>query len=185
MAAESCPLQKNVLISGPPGVGKTTAIRKVVEALGDDAGGFFTEEIREGGVRKGFRLTTLSGERRILAHVGMQSKNRVGKYGVDIQAVELAVDAIQHAIRSGKIVIIDEIGEMELLSVSFREAVLAAILNPQPAVATIREAANPYCDFLKSRADVSVISMDESNREEVPGMVMRVLTVYTSPNASC
>ncbi len=185
MVEESCPLQKNVLISGPPGIGKTTAIKKIVENLNGDAGGFYTEEIREGGLRKGFRLTTLDGERRILAHVGMQSRNRVGKYGVDLQAVELGVEAVQQAIRSGKLVIIDEIGEMELLSISFREAVLAAILNPQPLVATIRDASNPYCDFLKARSDVSVVLMNEENREEVPNQVMHLLKVYSAPNTSC
>ncbi|MFQ5886839.1 MAG: nucleoside-triphosphatase, partial [Anaerolineae bacterium] len=38
-----------ILLAGRPGVGKTTIIKQVVDMLSGEAGGFYTEEIRQGG----------------------------------------------------------------------------------------------------------------------------------------
>jgi nucleoside-triphosphatase len=57
----------NLLLTGYPGSGKTTVIMRLL-ALGDfDAGGFYTEEIREGNTRTGFKIVTLGGEEATLA----------------------------------------------------------------------------------------------------------------------
>lgn len=83
------------------------------------AGGF-TTEIREDGVRKGFRLTTLEGKSAVLAHVDLAERVRVGKYRVDLAAFEqLALPALQYAILRHRVVVIDEIGKMELASKLF------------------------------------------------------------------
>src|SRR5579885_397610 len=78
-----------LVLTGRPGVGKTTLIRRLADALGSRAGGFYTEEIRQGGRRVGFRLVTLDGEQAVLAHVGWRDRpHRVGRYGVDIAVVD-------------------------------------------------------------------------------------------------
>lgn len=68
-----------LLISGRPGVGKTTLIRRLADALGNRAGGFYTEEIRESGDRTGFRLVTLRGRSAIFAHVDRGADVRPGR----------------------------------------------------------------------------------------------------------
>ena len=74
-------------LTGRPGVGKTTLIKKEIAAVGDRAGGFYTQEIRERGNRLGFEIITLEGQRALLAHMDCASPYRMGKYGVDIQSL--------------------------------------------------------------------------------------------------
>jgi len=103
------------VISGKGGVGKTTVVKKVANQLLDRAGGFYTEEIREKGIRKGFLMRTLWGESSILAHVNIKGPFRVGRYGVNVDAFErIVVSCLETALKGDKIIIIDEIGKMEL-----------------------------------------------------------------------
>ncbi len=76
------------LLTGKPGTGKTSLIKQAVAGMGGKAGGFYTEEIRSGGTRLGFRLVTLDGESAVLAHVNIHSRYRVSKYGVDIDNLD-------------------------------------------------------------------------------------------------
>ena len=111
------------LLTGIPGAGKTSLIKQVVAGMRGRAGGFYTEEIRTTGVRQGFRLVTLDGKDVTLSHVNLHSQYRVGKYGVDIDSLDrIGVPALHQAARQSHLVVIDEIGKMELLSASFREA---------------------------------------------------------------
>src|SRR5690606_15184027 len=79
------PMKKNLLVTGLPGTGKTTLIRKILDTLppGVSVSGFFTAEIRESGERVGFAVSTLDGRSGLLAHVRAGGRARVGRYGVD------------------------------------------------------------------------------------------------------
>ena len=80
-----------LLITGRPGIGKTTVIRRVADAIsGKQICGFYTEEIRKGGERRGFRLVSLDGDERVIAHLDFAKRHRVGRYGVDIAAINAA-----------------------------------------------------------------------------------------------
>src|SRR5262249_57444753 len=88
-----------LLLTGRPGVGKTTVIRAVADALPRGRlGGFFTDEIRVRGERRGFALVTFEGRRLTLAHVERHGPPRVGKYGADVDALE-AVEPTGPALR--------------------------------------------------------------------------------------
>ena len=76
------------LLTGRPGVGKTTVVREIAERLGAKAGGFYTEEIRAQGRRTGFRLVALDGPTGILAGVNVSSRYRVGRYRVCVEDLE-------------------------------------------------------------------------------------------------
>ncbi|GAB4506476.1 MAG: NTPase [Anaerolineales bacterium] len=152
-----------VLLTGLPGSGKTTIVERTLELLADlKPGGFITREIRgPAGQRLGFEIRTLDGESAVLAHVRVQSPFRVGKYGVDIRALEqTGVAAIRRAVQDADFVVVDEIGKMELLSPAFREAIHAAIRSPKPVLATIMLRSHPFADALK----------------QVPGAEMRLVT---------
>jgi len=72
---------RTVLLTGRPGVGKTTLIQKWVASRPGRCGGFYTQELRESGTRVGFEIVTLDGKRALLAHVRRPGPPRVGKYG--------------------------------------------------------------------------------------------------------
>ena len=99
-----------ILITGRPGIGKTTVIQKVLERMKPMAGGFFTEEIRKRGNRLGFRVRDIhTGKEGILAHVEHRGGPRVGKYGVDIDSFEeIGVAALVEAMGREGCVVIDE-----------------------------------------------------------------------------
>jgi nucleoside-triphosphatase THEP1 len=160
---------KNVLLTGKPGAGKTTALIAVVKMLGGSAGSFYTGEIREKGERTGFSIVTLSGERRVMASKAFKSACRVGKYGVDVEAIDAtAVAAIEDALRHNDIIVIDEIGKMELFSKKFREAVTKALDSEKPVAGVIMENHNEFAGRVKEREDVMLIEVTASNRDRVP-----------------
>ncbi len=165
-----------ILLTGVPGVGKTTVVREVARLLGPNAAGFYTEETRERGRRTGFDIVTLDGRRAPLARAGGKSRHRVGRYGVDLDGLDsVAVAAIEDALNGEGTIIIDEIGKMELFSEKFRRAVTKAFDSRNPVVAVIMQKRNPFADSIKRRADVTIIEVTISNRASLPGQIMREL----------
>ena len=159
---------KKVLLTGRPGCGKTTLIKQVVNKLPRGAGGFYTEEIRDGGSRAGFKIVTLDGEEVVFAHVDFKTPDHVGKYGLDLSALErIGVDAVRQAIQARRLVVIDEIGPMEIRSPIFREAVNEALDSEVPVLATIFARSLPFTDAIKSRPDVTLIEVRPDNRERL------------------
>jgi nucleoside-triphosphatase len=156
------------LLTGRPGTGKTSLIKQAVADMAGKAGGFYTEEIRSQGIRKGFKLVTLEGEDAILAHVKIESRCRVGKYGVDIDALDrVGVGALQKAIRQCQLVVVDEIGRMELFSGSFRKAVLEIIDSGKMLLGTIMFNPNRWADAIKRRPEVYVVPVTRANNQQV------------------
>ena len=165
-----------VLVTGPPGCGKTTLMRRAVAELGVPAAGFYTEEIRSAGRREGFALVTLDGRRATLASVRIRGPHRVSRYGVDVQALEsVGLPALEEATAGAKLLVVDEIGKMELFSPRFREAVLRALDAGGPVLATIMLSRHPFADALKARDDIRLIRLTPETRERVLGEVVAAL----------
>ncbi len=132
------------------------------------AGGFYTEEIRRHGTREGFRLVTLDGQEPILAHIDIGSPHRVGKYGVDIESLDrVGVSALRRAIQQCDLVVIDEIGKMELFSASFREAVSQAIDSGRRVLGSIMLKPNPWADAIKRHPQVNLVTVTRANHQDL------------------
>jgi nucleoside-triphosphatase len=167
-----------LLLTGRPGVGKTTVIKGVAEALGNRAGGFYTEEILGPGGRKGFRLATLDGKDAVMAHVDLKGKGRpqVGRYGVDVGAIErVGVSALRQAMQERRIVVVDEIGKMELFCGPFKDVVLQAVGGPCMVIATVMSKPNPWIDALKAQPGVEVWEVMAKNRDKMAEKVVQWL----------
>jgi len=159
---------KNIFITGKPGCGKTTLIKEILKKLKSKISGFYTEEIREKGERIGFKIKTLDKKEGILAHINLKSRYQLGKYKVNLKDLEeIGVLAIKRAIKEKKIVLIDEIGKMELFSEKFKSAVLKALNSENKVLAAIMLKKNPFCDKIKKRKDTKTFYLKRENFEEI------------------
>lgn len=165
MRSESDGVNEKILLSGRPGCGKTTLVKRLVNHLAQSAGGFYTEEIRDRGTRVGFKIVTLDGDEVVFAHVEIESSARLGKYRLDLPALEaVGVRAVREAVQRGRLVVIDEIGPMEIRSPVFRDTVKEALGSKAPLLATIFARSLPFTDMIKSRDDMVVIEVRPDNR---------------------
>ena len=156
------------LLTGRPGAGKTSIIKQVVGELGGRAGGFYTEEIREQGIRQGFRMVTLDGREVILAHVSIRSPYRVSKYGVDVDSLErVGVAALHRAEVREDLVVVDEIGKMELFSSDFKATVLRLIEGEKRVLGTIMLNSHPWADAIKRKPQVNLVEVTRDNHPRV------------------
>jgi len=165
-----------VLLTGHPGSGKTTAIQNVVARLSVEAGGFYTQEIREGGRRVGFKIITLDGQEGVLAHVDVPGQPRVSKYGVNIADLNrIGVESISRAVENKSLVVVDEIGPMEILSEHFCKAVIAALDSDVPLLGSIVQRSTSFTDTLKSRPDVKVVVLRSDNRNTIVERLLEMI----------
>lgn len=157
-----------LLITSAPGAGKTTLIRAVIAELRVRAGGFITEEIRQDGQRVGFRVSALDGRAGILAHASAVTGPRVGRYHVDVPTFEaIGVQALEQAIGEADLIVVDEIGKMELCSPRFAPALEAALASRKPLLGTILQAPHPWLDGLKRRPTVELYRLTGRNRQDL------------------
>ena len=164
-------MTRKVLLTGRPGCGKTTLIKRVVNELARPAGGFYTEEIRERGARVGFKIVTTDGKEAVFANVNFPATaepQRLGKYGLDLSGLEtIGVAALRRAVAARHLVVIDEIGPMEIRSRTFCDAVNEALDINVPVLGTISVRPNPFTNAIKNRRDVTIIEVGRSNRDQL------------------
>lgn len=173
---------KNIFVTGRPGIGKTTCVMKVAEgvrARGFVVGGMISAEERRGGRRTGFKIVDLlSGREGYLAKAGVAGGPRIGRYKVILDDLEkIGVAAILRAVEEGDLIVIDEIGPMELLSERFRDTVLRALDSRKPVLGTVhyRARSRPFGRRVLGREDVRVYYLTEENRGRAPDLIVKDL----------
>ncbi|MEE9594450.1 MAG: NTPase [Candidatus Hydrothermarchaeales archaeon] len=174
-----------ILVTGKPGCGKTTLCEKLVKALksgGKEVGGVVSKEMREGGARIGFKLIDVAtGKEGVLSHVS-GSGPEIGKYKVNLHDLDdVGVGSIEMAIRDGKLVVIDEIGPMELLSRKFVESVERAFESKVDVLATIHyRSKHQLVEKLKHSKEVELLVLEPRNRDMVFGDIAGRLGLLTN-----
>lgn len=157
----------NLLVTGPPRIGKTTLIEAVVNTIERHFTGFFTREIREKGRRTGFSIITLGGTKAVLAHEQIGGPYRVGKYGVNIHDVDTIAVPSMIPSYPNQVVVIDEIGKMECYSALFRETLIRVLDSPNMVLGSIALKGGTFIGQIKERADVELVEVSERNRDSL------------------
>jgi len=170
-------IAKKILLTGPPGCGKTTVIRRIVNALnGLRLAGFYTQEIRQHGHRVGFEAVGLGGPSATLAHVDFHHRHRVGRYGVDLEGFEAIVEQdLRQAGEGVVLIVIDEIGKMECMSRVFVETVTRTLDRPVPVVATIAAKGGGFIAQVKARPEVEIVTVTTENRDRLADELSRLV----------
>ncbi|MGH7902335.1 MAG: NTPase [Thermodesulfobacteriota bacterium] len=172
---------KNLLVTGIPGIGKTTLIKKLSQKLRSfEPAGFYTEEIKERNERKGFKLISLNGSEGILSHVDLVSKYRVSRYNIDIKGFEDFLDSIRFFNPEVRIIIIDEIGKMECLSNKFVKIIGEVLESEKIVISTISMTGGPIIDGIKKRRDVRIYTISKVNRDFILSNIFNdIMTLLT------
>ena len=166
-------MQTNHLVTGPPRSGKTTVIERTLDqlnALGVRSDGLYSPEIRVDGARVGFELVDIAtAERTTLAHVDREEGPAVGKYHVNVEAVdEFAGRVFARARTHADIVVVDEVAPMQLHSSVFVSELEGTLDSDVPVLAAVQFRSSEFVEDLKQRPDVRLYRVTPETRETLP-----------------
>ena len=171
-------------ITGLPGAGKTYTLRRVIEMLTSDGkmsvGGMIDEKVVDATGRKklGIKVTDLmTGESQTFARPDIESKIMVGTLGVDLALFEsVSIAAIKNACEQCDIIIIDEIGKVEVESQAFVDAVNDALDVDKPMIITLhKKSRNPLLQDIRRRDDVRILEVTPTNRNILPFKIVALM----------
>jgi nucleoside-triphosphatase len=167
-----------ILLTGLPGCGKTTAVIKIISTLdADKVSGFYTREIREENIRKGFSWTRLDGVTGILASVNTKSPCKVGRYGVDISEFERSVvPFLDVDYLSTELFIIDEIGKMECFSKKFIAAVRRLFASDRSVLATVAKKGKGFISEVKNFPGTKLFNLTAQNHDKIIAEISRIFS---------
>lgn len=164
-------MPEKILITGYPGVGKTTLINSLIPYLKGKKNitGFITREIRNKTTsrRIGFTIEDFKGNSQIMAHLDFKSQYKVGFYGVNIDNINKIALPVLRERNENDLVIVDEIGIMELFSEELKKEFDRLFEDSSLLIATIKLKRNPELDKYKSLSHVSLYNLERNNREEI------------------
>lgn len=164
-----------ILITAKPRTGKSTCIKKFIDIVGiNNCTGFYTEEVRdkENGERTGFVIKTLDGREKELASVNFNSEIKISRYGVNLKNFEeLCLPIIEDSFNNNKILIIDEIGPMQIFSTKYKELLMRLANSNKIVVGTIFYDDYEFLNEFKKLQNIELIELSFENRDDMPSVL--------------
>ena len=172
-------------ITGLPGSGKTETLLRIIDLLEEEGikvGGMVTEPIVEKQRRSGFQIVDwLSKESMVFAHEGLKSRVRSGRYGVNLAALEdLGIRALQDARENADVVVIDEVGKMEVESEAFTKAVVDTLDQDKSIIMTLhKKSRNPLLQDIRRRDELRLLEVTPVNKNLLAFKIVHLITGRT------
>jgi nucleoside-triphosphatase len=169
-------------ITGLPGSGKTQTLLRIIQLLeqeGIKVGGMITEPIVENRHRSGFQITNwITKEHEVFAHEGLKSRVRSGKYGVNLAALEgLGVRSLEQARADADVIVIDEVGKMEVESETFTKSVTDTLDASKSIVMTLhKKSRNPLLQDIRRRDELRLLEVTPVNKNLLAFKIVKLLT---------
>jgi nucleoside-triphosphatase len=182
-------MKRLLFITGKPGIGKTTILLNVANELKNEGyriGGMLSREVRKDGVRIGFEITDFAtGQKGWLAHINQPSGPQVSKYRVNLQDLDqIGVNAIRNALKDAQVIVIDEIGPMELFSKAFQQVVKDAADSQKLVIGVIHQRArNPIINSIKERSDAEISEATIENRQRLHNILIEKSVQFLNESA--
>lgn len=161
-------MTKNVFITGIPGVGKTTLLKKLAQDLSMLViKGFHKEKIVEEDSIRGYRVVSFDYQEQILGHVFIEGPNKIAGFGVNVEGFEKFILPQLENLNNVDLFIFDEIGKMECLSLSFCKRLQKILDCKIPVIATYSHHSTFKFKDLKKRKDTTFLQMTSKNRDDI------------------
>ena len=167
-----------ILLTGLPGCGKTTAVMQIIANLDcKKVAGFYTQEIRQNNMRKGFRWARLDGADGILAHIDVKGPLRVGKYGVDVVDFEKSVVPVLDVEQTdAELFVLDEIGKMECLSEKFVIVVRRLFASDKSVLATVAQKGAGLISEVKNYPGTRLFNLTRQGHDKTIAEISQILS---------
>ena len=164
---------RNLLLTGPSGVGKSTVLQAVARSLtGRVVRGFVSQSIRNAGQLIGWRLDSFTGRGGVFMHCDLKTPHRLGRYGVDLSLLERLVETEFDAVNVADLYVIDEIGRAGPMSALFVSTVTRLLDSGAPTVSAVHRTASGFPQTVRERTDVDLWEVTRENRDKLVAAVL-------------
>ena len=164
---------KHYFLTGLPFVGKTTALLRIVRSL-ECASGFITQAVDHNGKRTGLNILTSGGQIFHVATVDLTSSHRIGKYSVDLEVLNEAMQWTLENSKRSEYVYMDEIGTLYCQSPFFIDSV-RTLLDSRSVIGAIARKGHGFIHEIHRRQDCSFTEITAENRDDIPGSILQQL----------
>ncbi len=181
-------------ITGLPRSGKSAVLQKVVDMVTEGGGGTLRtrgpsppehivgvmrcEAVVEDGERVGYAcVNIITGEKGVMAHRNIDSRNRVLGFGIDPTEIDrVGVPAIMDSIGNCEILVIDEVGKFTVESEDFVNAVRVALEHDMPTLLTLhKKSRHPLLQDIRRRDDARILEVTPVNRSLLPYKIHKLI----------
>ena len=164
-------LSLKIAVTGAKGIGKSTTIRRILEFIPQKPFGFITRPIEEGENISGFEIVDLfDSSSHPISYFDEENSIHPILEGFE----KTGVFALEHALKFGSVVLMDELGFLESAAVNFKNMVFKVLESDKLVFCVIKAEPNDFLKAVSNKVD-RVFTIREDNRDEIDESIWRFI----------